>query len=115
MPNPLDVSQHYKLWHNTELVSVHQPGWANGEANEEKHNVDYALRRSLTQLDIAVAELSVGYVGCVWNIAAAELPDKCEFKRDYWIEASDGNWTVKSVDLQTFKSRWRCVCVRQVA
>lgn len=113
MPNTLDVSQHCLLWHNTELVDVHKVGFANGEATDTKYKVKNALRRSLDQRDLVANELSAAVVACVFNIPAIQLPSKLELKRNDFIEANDGNWTILSASLLTFKTRWRCVCVRQ--
>lgn len=111
----IDVSGHHAYWHNTEAVTFHQRGYTSGVETDTETDIANALRRALTQNDIRTLELDATAVGCVWNLPASEL-DGTEPRQTDWIEDIDGeNWLVRLASLETFGTRWRCVCVREVS
>lgn len=113
MPNALDFSAHATIWHNTEAVTFHKRGFANGEAIDSTVLIEHALRRQATQRDLMAVEVAVTAMVVVYNVPADEMGGLEPIKGDYF-EATDANYSVLLAEKLTFGTRWRCVCSRQV-
>ena len=107
----LDVFQDFLNWDNTEQVDVTLDRKTTGCV---VRTVDNALRRAITGSDTRTAGIQLGSDTTVWNIPAAQLETSDEIQEGDTITDEDSVvWIVKSIALLTFRSRWRCVCVKQ--
>jgi len=112
MPNSFDVSAHSAIFHNMEAITVHRRGWTSGSETDTAYSVANALRRAVDERDVRALELDSTVMATVFHIPVSQI--SAEPRRDDWIAASDGNWTILQVSKQTFGTRWRCVCSRQI-
>lgn len=110
----IDVSTHAEFFHNTETVVLHQRGYDTGVEVDTATTVANALRRALTPNDIRALELDATQAGCVFNLPSVDLDGEEPQPLDYIADGTGVNWTIKQASFNTFVSRWRCVCVRQV-
>ena len=74
-----------------------------------------ALKRSLSEDDVRFGG-SLGYTAesMVWHLWDATISGDAKPQQlDKIVDANGDTWSIQSVRLQTFNTRWRCVCNKQ--
>ena len=108
MPGPtISAATNYLHWHNTEAVTFKRSG-------ESNLALQYGKRRAVRHNEITAHGGGGIARGMVWNLPAAEIEAQesgAVVSIDDQITAGSETWKVVSVELLTWQSRWRCVCL----
>jgi hypothetical protein len=102
----LDVSTDYKIADNTEPVTV----ITKRASGNTSISVTGALRRAVRREHQFFGGVSLQGDELIWNIPDGQLSGAELQKGDTITDAQSVVWTILSVAILTFGSRWRAVC-----
>jgi len=106
MPGPLDVSNDFDVFDNTEVITYRKLN-SDGETFTNISPVNaLGLPEEHRTTDTDAAAVDV--VTKTWHLKVVDLGGATVERGDHILDASNGEWVVESGNLEVWKTTWRC-------